>query len=209
MANAPISIGELANVPAPLSPIQSAWAQDVTKRIVHRFANVAQRAALYPAPLQGALSIAMDRGWLEMWDGVSEWKPVGGGGPDLIPTISAPAGTGNGGSLRPGETSRLARYTIPRPAVARVWHTVLLGGTAAWAARLSVTVISPQSTIFFEDVGSPAVGVVATGRIVGVTINGLGQGTIVDLLVTHLASSGGELAWYLDGLNNAGRMELR
>lgn len=209
MANAPISIGELGNVPAPLSPIQSDWAQDVTKRIVHRFASVADRAARYPNPLQGALSTASDRGWLEMWDGVGAWVPVGGGGPDLQPAISAPAGSGVGGNLRPGETSRLARYTIPRPAVARVWHSVLLGGTGAWAGRVSVTVVSPQSTIFFEDVGSPVIGFDATGRVTGVTINGLGQGSIVDIMVTNKAASTGELAWYLDGLNNAGRMELR
>lgn len=41
MANPPISIGELADVPAPGSPIASAWAQEVSKRAIHRFATKA------------------------------------------------------------------------------------------------------------------------------------------------------------------------
>lgn len=38
-ANPPITIGELADVPAPGSAILSAWTQEVSNRIVHRFAT--------------------------------------------------------------------------------------------------------------------------------------------------------------------------
>lgn len=53
MANPPITIGELTDVPAPLSPIASPWAQDVSRRIVHRFASTAERDAKYPANTAG------------------------------------------------------------------------------------------------------------------------------------------------------------
>jgi hypothetical protein len=39
------TIGELTNVPEPGAPVASPWAQDVTRRIVHRFADVAAAAA--------------------------------------------------------------------------------------------------------------------------------------------------------------------
>lgn len=41
MANPPITIGELNDVPAVGSGIKSAWCQEVTNRIHHRFATVA------------------------------------------------------------------------------------------------------------------------------------------------------------------------
>lgn len=40
-ANPPIVVGELTDVPAPGSPIASAWSQEVSNRIVHRFATKA------------------------------------------------------------------------------------------------------------------------------------------------------------------------
>jgi hypothetical protein len=48
-AAAPITIGELTDVPAPGSPIASQWAQEVTRRSLHRFASIAARDAAYPA----------------------------------------------------------------------------------------------------------------------------------------------------------------
>lgn len=59
-ANPPIIVGELDNVPAPGSPIASAWAQDVSTRVLQRFANVAERNALYPAPPDGAECVTLD-----------------------------------------------------------------------------------------------------------------------------------------------------
>lgn len=40
-ANPPITVGELTDVPAPGSPIASAWSQEVSNRIAHRFATLA------------------------------------------------------------------------------------------------------------------------------------------------------------------------
>jgi hypothetical protein len=51
--NPPITIGELADVPAPGSGIKSAWSQEVTNRIVHRFATTAERDTKWPAATAG------------------------------------------------------------------------------------------------------------------------------------------------------------
>lgn len=40
-ATPPVTVGELVDVPAPGSPIASAWAQEVSNRIIHRFATTA------------------------------------------------------------------------------------------------------------------------------------------------------------------------
>jgi len=56
-ANPPITIGELADVPAPGSAILSAWTQEVSRRCLHRFASVAARDAAYPAAGAGAGAI--------------------------------------------------------------------------------------------------------------------------------------------------------
>jgi len=53
MAAPPIQIGELTDVPAFNSPIASPWAQEVSRRVVHRFASTAARDAAYPANTAG------------------------------------------------------------------------------------------------------------------------------------------------------------
>lgn len=53
LANPPVTIGELTDVPAPGSPIASYWGQEVTRRIVHRFPDAATRDAQYPAAAAG------------------------------------------------------------------------------------------------------------------------------------------------------------
>jgi hypothetical protein len=76
-ANPPITIGELNDVPAPGSPIASQWSQEVTRRAVHRFADVAQRDSLYAAASagNGAICITLDTG--TVWRVVSgAWRPV-------------------------------------------------------------------------------------------------------------------------------------
>lgn len=70
MANPPITIGELIDVPAPGSAIASAWTQEATQRIVHRFATAAARDAQYTNRLTGALAYTIDTKRLCMWDGV-------------------------------------------------------------------------------------------------------------------------------------------
>jgi len=60
--NPPITIGELATVPAPGSGVTSAWAQQVSNRIVHRFATVAERDTKWPAATagRGAMCVTND-----------------------------------------------------------------------------------------------------------------------------------------------------
>jgi hypothetical protein len=45
MASPPITVGELSDVPAPLSPVNAQFHQEVANRITHRFASVAQMNA--------------------------------------------------------------------------------------------------------------------------------------------------------------------
>lgn len=60
--NPPITIGELADVPAPGSGVKAQWHQEVTNRIQHRFATVAARDAAWPAATAGvgALCVTLD-----------------------------------------------------------------------------------------------------------------------------------------------------
>jgi hypothetical protein len=48
-----VTIGEITDVPDPGSPLASAWAQEITKRIVQRFTTVTQRDTLWPAATAG------------------------------------------------------------------------------------------------------------------------------------------------------------
>jgi hypothetical protein len=56
----PITLGELTNVPAPGAEIDAAWAQDLTKMAVHRFANAAARDAAWTWP-EGRLAFVDDK----------------------------------------------------------------------------------------------------------------------------------------------------
>lgn len=79
-ANPPVTIGELADVPAPGSAILSAWTQEVSRRIVHRFATVAARDAAYPAALAGpgAVSYTFDTGTVWAVNGAgTAWAAIG------------------------------------------------------------------------------------------------------------------------------------
>jgi len=77
-ANPPIAIGELADVPAPGSAILSAWTQEVSRRIVHRFTTVAQRDSLYPAASAGAGSICITQDSNTIWfvNTLIVWAPL-------------------------------------------------------------------------------------------------------------------------------------
>lgn len=73
----PIRIGELTDVPTPGSPIASAWSQEVTNRIRHRFPNVAARDTNWPAATagNGAQCITLDTG--TVWESTGTvWGPV-------------------------------------------------------------------------------------------------------------------------------------
>lgn len=57
-ANPPVTVGELVDVPAPGSPIASQWAQEVSNRVVQRFANKAALDAW--AAAAGSMAVTVD-----------------------------------------------------------------------------------------------------------------------------------------------------
>lgn len=81
MASPPITIGELTTVPAPGSPIASPWAQQVSARVVQRFATKAALDSGWNpgAAGKGALAVTVDQVRLWRWDGAT-WLPVGPAG---------------------------------------------------------------------------------------------------------------------------------
>lgn len=73
----PIRIGELTDVPTPGSPIASAWAQEVTNRIRHRFPNVANRDTNWPPGTAGAGALCMTMDTRTVWESTGTvWAPV-------------------------------------------------------------------------------------------------------------------------------------
>lgn len=98
-AVAPITIGELADVPAPGSPIASQWSQEVTRRSLHRFATVAARDAAYPAASAGpgAQCVTLDT-YTEWLSSGTAWIPIVAGLGEVAysaqPTPIGPFGPG-------------------------------------------------------------------------------------------------------------------
>jgi hypothetical protein len=76
-ANPPVTIGELTDVPAPGSPIASAWAQEVTNRIVHRFPTTAALNAWAAAPGSRAYVTADDRFYARVAGPPAAWVREG------------------------------------------------------------------------------------------------------------------------------------
>jgi len=66
LAVPPIVVGSISDVPAPGSPIASNWANEVSNRIVHRFATAASRDSAWPASVAGvgSVCITLDTGTL-------------------------------------------------------------------------------------------------------------------------------------------------
>jgi hypothetical protein len=85
-----IRIGELDNVPDH-SPLTSPWAQDVTERVLHHFANLAARNNQWPNPPDGSLCITLDTGTL--------WHAKGGvwyqRSPYLVCIVTLPTDKGS------------------------------------------------------------------------------------------------------------------
>jgi hypothetical protein len=80
--NPPIQIGEITVTPAPGSGVSSAWCQQITARIVHRFATAAARTTAFsapnPLPAKGTPSYLATNDATEgpeYWDGVAWRKP--------------------------------------------------------------------------------------------------------------------------------------
>ena len=70
----PITVGELVDVPAPGSPIASQWAQEISNRVVQRFATKAALDAW--AAANGSVGVTADNGvWLRA---AGVWQLIGG-----------------------------------------------------------------------------------------------------------------------------------
>lgn len=110
----PVTIGELANVPAPGSQIAAQWAQDVSSRIVQRFANVAALKA-WVAP-NGARAVDLATG--------IEWQRFAGAWAQI--TAWQGAGTPAAGGTAPGTivVNQLSIPADPAPRVAFVTYFV-------------------------------------------------------------------------------------
>jgi hypothetical protein len=86
-ANPPITVGSLANVPAPGSPISSPWAQDVSNRIFHRFAGKVALDAWTPAEGARAYTVDQGRDWIRVaggWQSINNYLSNGRTGVILI-----------------------------------------------------------------------------------------------------------------------------
>lgn len=104
----PITIGELVDVPAPGSQIAAQWAQEVSARVIHRFANFAALNA-WAAP-SGSFAVTLDTGVLwrrfgAAWGQQTPWQGTGtpaavsapgAGGPTnaIVNTLVIPADPG-------------------------------------------------------------------------------------------------------------------
>jgi hypothetical protein len=75
MPSPPIIIGELHDVPAADSPIASSWAQEASRRIVHRFVDATARDAAYPAGTAGVGAVCEAANVLYLSNGTT-WLPI-------------------------------------------------------------------------------------------------------------------------------------
>lgn len=87
----PMTIGELHDVPVPGSAIGAAWAEEVSARVIHRFASVIARDAAYPAATAGAggMSWTNDHGGVLWKSNGTAWVTVT---PALVGSIDMWAG---------------------------------------------------------------------------------------------------------------------
>lgn len=169
--NPPIAIGELVDVPAPGSGVKSAWSQEVTNRIVHRFATAAARDAQWPAATagRGAVCVTLDTDtpWqVALRAAVPTWVPFGST-PWVAPTFTNGWSDYAGGNqtaryrkigdivyiegMIKGGTVGTSAFTLPvgyRPLLKQQFP-----GMAG--AAFAVIVIDPAGT-FVEAVGSVA-----------------------------------------------------
>jgi hypothetical protein len=151
MASPPITIGELTDVPTFDSPIASPWAQEVSRRVAHRFASTGERDAKYPANVAGAGAICVAAGVFYVSNG-TVWL----GRLRVAGTILVPGGPGPGGGIIPGQvvTTEMCRVTVPIPGTARLDLTAFLSGDGPWSGRFYVRVNGADRFLLAADSAS-------------------------------------------------------
>jgi hypothetical protein len=132
LAVPPITIGSIADAPQPGSPIASNWANEMTNRIVHRFATVASRDSAWPASTAGVGSVCITLDTNTMWivSNAAVWIEV----------------KLNGLLVRPGFSN--ADQSIPTPSYATLTGSLLTATIVAgrWY-RYSWQFTTTQNTV--------------------------------------------------------------
>jgi hypothetical protein len=138
MANPPIPIGPFTNVPAPGSPIASAWAQQVTQYFsdaVRVYANQAAMLADPRPPANGAQAITTDNYAL--------WVRRAGAWEIMWPRYVNNVNIATGGSYT-ATVADIPGASIAVPFVAG--HRYLLGVTTHWQQSTSAGLVTVQIT---------------------------------------------------------------
>ncbi len=192
LAAPPVTIGELTDVPAPGSPVASPWAQEVTRRAVHRFPDAATRDAKYPAATAGVGAVCTVAGTLYTSNG-TVWV----GKLRVIGTVLAPSGPGAGGGIIPGQTGQIVmcRATVPIPGTARLDLTALLSSAGPWSAYLYVFVGGVQA--FFMAATSGSNDTIDLHPFVTIPA----AGTIVEIRGAYGSTGTGTWTWFVDSTN--------
>lgn len=146
-AVAPITVGELTDVPAPGSPIAAQWAAEVSNRIVHRFANYTAVNAW--AAANGSFAVALDTG--QIWERKAGiWIPLRGSmvttDYQTIPNIAA-----NSPGTRDLVTV-FAGQVVPYPVRVMVVANVLAGSTAG-AASFGADFVNNAGVVIAQSTG--------------------------------------------------------
>jgi hypothetical protein len=166
-ANPPITVGELTDVPAPGSPIASQWAQEVSNRIVHRFATLTALKAWSAA--DGSIAYQTDRN--RIWQRMGgAWKLIAGALPWVVLSRSAllalPSGaltavpwTSETWDTDNLHTANATAIIVCPPDLAGVWQFSYSMDFSPAAAGYRYTWLSPNgnSGIRYGAMGFPAV----------------------------------------------------
>lgn len=180
----PVTIGELGDVPAPGSPIASQWATEVTRRSLHRFANVATRDANYPAAGAGAGAVCVTLDTNTEWvSNGTTWLPTGYGLArlQLLANFSGPATNGaaipwaassNVGGFTPGAT---VAFPANSPGLYAITVSITYtAGTVTASAYYSIVVGGTTFPVAHGNVGGTAATLVvqlAAGATLQVVVN--------------------------------------
>jgi hypothetical protein len=141
----PIRIGEITDTPTPGSPIASAWSQEVTNRIMQRFATVAARDSQWPAATAGAgaVCVTLDTGTEWLSNGTA-WRAARGG-VVYAAMFSQPELSVAGGA----RDVLFGNYTPTAPVTISVSGTVYFGFAASTVgAQIDLVKLSDSSVIY-------------------------------------------------------------
>lgn len=179
MPNPPITIGELADVPAPGAPVYSPWAQEISNRVIQRFATVAARDAAWPAATAGngavcvVLAADVTGGMWEVHGG-AWWRPWG------VPWGQIAYGTYvSSAAINMAHVVTITLSVSPGPPAGRrlkiIGRNTFFGGTNPVTFAVEVKAYGATATTFAHTLASPYMNVPtvallnSTGAVLTVT----------------------------------------